>query len=80
MLIETKAQYEEIPDGTKLKIVLIGDDWEKDTGTVVNCIKIGDKLYEVLPSFYRFSERNDRNATEDFTFLVIKTPGDIYEV
>ncbi len=80
MLIETKEQYEKIPDGTVLKIVLLGDDWEDDTGTVNNCLKFGDKLYIAPLSYYLFSERNDKTATEDYSFAVIKIPGKEYEI
>lgn len=77
MLIETKFQYDEIPDGTRLKVVLLGDDWDGNTGEVVDCLKIGDKLYDTPSTHFLFSERNERDSTEDYTFAVIKTPGKI---
>ena len=80
MLIETKEQYEEIPDGTVLTVVLLGDGWEDDTGTVNDCLKFGDKLYDTPSSHYLFSERNDKTATEDYSFAVIKLPGKKYEI
>lgn len=80
MLIETKAQYEEIPDGTKLIVALLGDGWGDETGTVEECLKFGDKLYNTPSNYYLFSERNDRTVREDYTFSVIKTPGKEYEI
>lgn len=80
MLIETKEQYEEIPDGTILKVVLLGDDWGEDTGTVDECFKFGDKLCENTRNYYLFSERNEKTATDDYTFAVIKMPGKQYEI
>jgi hypothetical protein len=80
MLIETKEQYEEIPDGTRLKVVLLGDAWEENTGTVNDCLKFKDKLYDSPLSYYLFSERNEKTATEDYSFVVIKTPGKEYEI
>lgn len=81
MLIETKEQYEKIPDGTILRIVLLGDSWRQDTGAVEDCIKLGDKLYEKAYNFYLFSERNDKTSIgEDFSFAVIKLPGKQYEI
>lgn len=82
MLIETKEQYEKIPDGTILKIVLLGDSWGEDTGTVDDCIKLGDKLYENARNYYLFSERNEKSVKDedDYTFAVIKMPGKQYEI
>lgn len=81
MLIKTKEQYEKIPDGTRLLVVLLGDSWGEDTGTVDDCMKFGDQLYESPGSYYLFSERNEKNAKEeDYTFAVIKTPGKQYEI
>ena len=80
MLIETKTQYEEIPDGTKLKVVLLGDGWGEETGTSVDCLKFGDKLYEISSNHYLFSERNERTPIDDYTFSVVKTPGKEYEI
>ena len=75
MLVEAKFQYDEIPDGTKLKIVLLGDNWGEETGTSIECVKFGDKLYDSPSSYYLFSERNERTSTNDYTFSVIKMPG-----
>lgn len=80
MLIETKEQYEKIPDGTRLKVVLLGDDWEENTGEAIDCLKFGDKLYDTPLSYYLFSERNEKDLIGDFTFSVIKTPGKEYEI
>ena len=80
MLIETKEQYEEIPDGTRLKVVLLGDNWEGEVGDSIDCLKFGDKLYNTPSTYYLFSERNDKNSIDDYTFSVIKTPGKQYEI
>ena len=65
MLIETKEQYEEIPDGTILKVVLLGDDWGEDTGASIDCLKFGDKLHDTPLSYYLFSERNEKDSIGD---------------
>lgn len=80
MLIDTKEKYEEIPDGTRLKVVLLGDDWDEDTGTSIDCLKFGDKMYDTPITFFLFSERNDKTTIEDYSFVVIKTPGKDYEI
>lgn len=87
MLIETKEQYEEIPDGTRLKVVLVGDGWGEDTGISVDCLKFKDKLYDTPSTFYLFSERNEKDSKdkdgfiyEDYQFLIVKVPGQQYEI
>ena len=80
MLIDTKEKYEEIPDGTRLKVVLLGDDWGEDTGASIDCLKFGDKLYDTSKTFFLFSERNDKTAIEDLSFLIVKMPGKEYEI
>lgn len=80
MLIDIKEKYEEIPDGTRLKVVLLGDNWGEDTGSSIDCLKFGDKLFDTAKTFYLFSERNDKTATDDYSFLVVKTPGKEYEI
>ena len=80
MLIKTKEQYEKIPDGTRLRVVLAGDNWGEDTGTIDECLKLGDKLYVTPRSFYLFTEKDEKSLTDDYTFLVIKTPGKEYEI
>ena len=76
MLIETKEQYKKIPNGTRLSVVLAGDNWGEDTGTIDECLKFDDRLYDTPRTFYLFSEKDE----EDYTFLVIKTPGKEYEI
>lgn len=80
MLIETKEQYEKIPDGTRLRVILAGDNWGEDTGFSIECLKLDDKLYDTPHSFYLFSEKDEKTSTDDYTFLVIKTPGKEYEI
>ncbi len=80
MLIDTKEKYEEIPDGTRLKVVLLGDDWGEDTGASIDCLKFSDKLYDTSKTFFLFSERNDKTAIEDLSFLIVKMPGKDYEI
>ena len=80
MLIETKSQYDDIPDGTRLKVVLLGNNWGEDTGEAIDCLKIGDKLYDTPNTYFLFSERNERTSTDDYTFSVIKLPGKEYEI
>ena len=80
MLIETKFQYEEIPNGTKLKVVLLGDNWGDETGTSITCLKFGDQLYDTPSSYYLFSERNEKTSTSDYIFSVVKMPGKEYEI
>ena len=80
MLVETKEQYDDIPDGTRLKVVLFGDNWGEDTGETIDCLKFGDKLYDTPLSYYLFSERNEKDSTDDYTFSVIKLPGKQYEI
>ncbi len=80
MLIETKEQYEKIPDGSRLRVVLAGDGWGEDTGTTEECLKLGDKLYATPRSFYLFNEKDEKTSMEDYTFLIIKTPGKEYEI
>ncbi len=75
MLIETKEQYEKIPDGTKLKVVLLGDNWGEDTGAVIDCLKFGDKLHDTQSTYFLFSERNEKDLINDYTFSVIKISG-----
>lgn len=60
MKINTKEEYDKIPDGTLLKVFLEGDEWNDDCGEVSTVIKIGDKLYEYKPGgYYLFNERNE---------------------
>ena len=80
MLIETKEQYEKIPDGIHLVVVLAGDNWGEDAGETIDCLKIGDKLYVTPHSYYLFSEKDEKTSKDDYTFLVIKIPGKEYEI
>lgn len=80
MLIDTKEKYEEIPDGTRLKVVLFGDNWDEDTGSSIDCLKFGDKLFDTVKTFFLFSQRNEKTAIGDYSFLVIKMPGKEYEI
>jgi hypothetical protein len=67
MLIENSEQYNKIPDGTKLRIYLTGNDWYDPADPVckkreVKCIKIGERLYPTVDNqFFHFSERNEGN-------------------
>ena len=80
MLIKTKEQYEKIPDGTHLVVVLGGDNWGEDTGETIDCLKIGDQLYDSPTTYYLFSEKDEKTSKDDYTFLVIRTPGKEYEI
>ena len=60
MKINTKEEYDKIPDGTFLKVFLEGDEWDEDCGEVSTVIKMNDKLYEYNPGgYYCFDERNE---------------------
>ena len=76
MLIKTKEQYEKIPDGTRLLVILAGDNWGEDAGTTDECLKLGDRLYDTPRSFYLFSEKDET----DYTFLVTTISGEEYEI
>lgn len=76
MIIETRVQYEEIPNGSILYVVLSGDSWEEEVGKSIKCIKLNDKLFE-LRSHYDFSEHTEKDEFDDFSFIVIQNPGDV---
>ncbi len=76
MIIETRAQYEEIPNGSILYVVLSGDSWEKEVGKSIKCIKLNDKLFELKP-YYDFGDHAKKDEFDDFSFIVIQNPGDI---
>lgn len=58
MKIETREEYETIPDGQILRIFYSGDNWDQDYGHSVPVVKVGDRLYTIT-DFSDFSERND---------------------
>ena len=72
MLIDTREKYEEIPDGTKLRIYLTGNEWYDPADPIckkreVKCVKIGERLYPTIDNqFFDFSERNG----DTFDFIV----------
>ena len=76
MIIETRAQYEDIPNGSILYVVLSGDSWEEEVGKSIKCIKLNDKLFELRPH-YDFNERTEKCEFDDFSFIVIQNPGDV---
>ena len=43
----TQEQVKDLKDGTELKVVYTGSDWEEDFGKVYNVVKIGNKLYHI---------------------------------
>lgn len=74
MLIETKEQYEKIPDETICRVYLTGDGWEGEQREQ-KCLKIGNRLY-CVSGFFNFEERNDQ---DDLNFIVCHHPEDRYE-
>lgn len=71
MRIDTIEKYNKYPDGTIFNMFLSGDDWKEEYGSAFKVIKVGDKLYEIKPAYYRFSERNDNgNYGEDYSFEI----------
>ena len=44
MKINTKEEYDRIPDGTLLKVFLEGDEWDEDCGEVFTVIKANNRL------------------------------------
>ena len=69
MEIKTNEQYNKIKDGTILKLIQTGDDWDDGCGESFNVIKIGDKLYQLSfnQGYWSFSERDD----EGYEILVV---------
>ena len=67
MLIENSEQYDKIPDGTKLRIYLTGNNWYDPADPIckkreVKCIKIGERLYPTIDNqFFHFAERKEGN-------------------
>lgn len=74
MIIDTVEKYEKLPDFTQFKLVHTGDAWEDDKYEMYDVIKIGDKLVEIKPGGWLFSERNEGDGTivDDFSFVLIK--------
>ena len=66
MIIEDRAQYEEIPDGAICRVYLTGDEW-RDERREQKCVKVGVRLYPISNGFYDFTERNDG---DDLDFIV----------
>lgn len=75
MLIKNLEQYDKIPDGTKLRIYLTGNDWYDPADPVckkreVKCVKIGERLYPTIDNqFFNFPERNINNF-DNLDFIV----------
>ena len=76
MIIENSEQYDEIPDGTKLRIYLTGNDWYDPADPVckkreVKCVKIGDRLYPIVDNqYFLFSERKEGGIFDRLEFIV----------
>lgn len=54
----TQSSFNDIPNGTRLKIFLEGDQWDEDKGEVIDVVKQGDKLF-VWSNYWMFSERDE---------------------
>ena len=65
MIIENSEQYDKIPDGTKLRVYLTGNDWYDPADPVckkreVKCVKIEDRLYPIFDNqYFLFSEKKE---------------------
>ena len=66
MIIENRAQYEQIPDGQICRVYLTGDEWDNNKREE-KCLKIGTKLYPIKPNYFDFTEHNDDDG---FDFIV----------
>ena len=47
----TADEIRNLPDGSKIKLFLSGNNWDEDYGKVINTIKVKDKLF-VVDGFY----------------------------
>ena len=72
MKISTQEEYDKIPDGANLKVVLEGDSWDEDCGNSVDVLKMGNKLYDSPRTYYDFTEKDYK----DYEFSIILTPLD----
>lgn len=57
----TPDEIRNLPDGSKIKLFLSGDDWHEDYGKVINTVKVKDKLF-VISEFY---DIEDLEVTDD---------------
>ena len=67
MKINTKEEYDKIPEGTLLKVFLEGDEWDDNCGEVFTVIKANNRLeiFTVVinrvyhTGFFDFNEKDE---------------------
>ena len=66
-----------MPDGTRLKVFLTGNNWEDDFGKVQTVVKIKDKLY--IADEFHYIDDVDCSDGYDMVAAAIVKHGHCYE-
>ncbi len=72
----TAEQFKDLSDGVIVRIILTGQDWNEDEGTVERCVKVKDRLYPIKPGFYDINEMNSKDEDGDYSFIIIENNWD----
>lgn len=62
-----KLTYEnckDLPDGTILRLIQTGEEWEKDTFKTCEVVKLNNRLYELSSGFWDIDEIDDEDGYE----------------
>lgn len=70
MIIASEKDYSEIPNGTILKLIQIGDGWDEACGNSFNVIKSDNNLYLLTKNknYWGFNEKD----MKDYEFILVK--------
>lgn len=61
----TADEIRNLPDGSKIKLFLSGDNWNEIYGKVVNTVKVKDKLF-VTNGFYDIEDLEVIDKTDEY--------------
>lgn len=67
-MILTKEQVKNLPDGTILKLFLVGSNWAENFGETSNIIKFRNKLYEINSGYFEIDEMDEKG----YEFIIAK--------
>ena len=66
--IEDGKTYKDLPNGTILKVIPLGKEWDDDIGETFDVVKIDNRLFETNKHFFDFNEKDDNGYEFIVTF------------
>ena len=61
MKINSREELDALPDGTIVRVMLTGEDWDDEAGHVEQCVKVGNKMFKYTTYYTAEDAFNDRD-------------------